>query len=327
MSLSPLGPTLISIAMTATTVSVCRASKPLTSWTGITNESTHGSGHRRAEAQTVKGVMFFSDDWFSSIDIQRMSKSQELGFFRFLLAQSAAVQGKLPNNDAELGRLTRMGTREWRTFKSEFPHLLTESEGLIWNKKQHIQWLKHEKRSHDAKAAADARWMRPHMPGNDAAAYANADARPKDLNTTSQSQERKDSLSQPVEGDSVNTLEKFHENFLRQGGGSIPGFQGDSTELADDPLMAELFAWWKGFNGGIRKQLAEQYFVTRGWTDPEVFAKVRATFPAWEKSYRSGVEPGYLHTWIERWSEGDDPLEFTNTKRGARSAAAELEGL
>lgn len=154
----------------------------------------------------MKTVYIYSDDWFSSIDIQRMSKSQELGFFRFLLAHSAAVQGKLCSDDAEIGRITRMGTRGWHEFKTRFSHLLTESEGFIWNPKQYEGWLKHENKVSAGRQGglAKADSARRSASGFQPETASKPLARLKDLETkeTSKSKERSLSLSLP-EGNSV----------------------------------------------------------------------------------------------------------------------------
>lgn len=126
---------------------------------------------------------FMVADWLSSTRIATMSPAQEGAFLRLLLHAWGDPDCTLPDNDAKLAALSRLGS-DWEKFGAEVRACFVADQqrpGRIYNEKQRGIRAKQEARIQAAKThgkkAAEARWGKPQaIPEHSAR---NADAMPE----------------------------------------------------------------------------------------------------------------------------------------------------
>lgn len=112
-----------------------------------------------------KATYVYIDDWLSSTDLATMTAEQYRGYDLFLKHANKQPDGMLLNQPSELGRLTLLGTRGWKTFCTRYAHLLkTTADGSkIYNPKQLEGWKRSQKtseeRSKTGEIGAKKRWQ------------------------------------------------------------------------------------------------------------------------------------------------------------------------
>lgn len=102
-----------------------------------------------------------------------------------------------------------------------------------------------------------------------------------------------------------------------------PGKQSGAGPTQDWSAFEEFHQWWLSQGGGWDEQMAAQLWISRGFTDPEKYRKLKASWSTWN----GHVGTWMAHNWLARWAPENRPPAPVPTKSNGRARTVSADEL